>query len=335
MAAADESSTHAAAAEATHIVASTLDELDHDIRQVSCAFLNGDLIDQFAQAVRLRRRVYRLLDENRYPDQSSDLYRFAALLSCLLADASNNLGFPGPAVEQTRAAWTYAEIIGHDSIKAWCRSNQRLLAMRADRSKQAASLAESGLKFAHTPVAQALLHSRSALALAHLGDASGTIGALTAARRAQERSGGHDELFDEVGGMFAFPVAKQSYLAASTLIAVGEPEKAAQEAEQAIELYTTGPPDERAQACEAWAGTHLATSFLIRHQLDGAHQALDPVLDVAPNRRVDWLIPRLATFRAHLERPPFGNSYDAVRLVERMDDYEDGMISKNLPGALA
>ena len=334
MAAADESTTHAAAAEATHIVGSTLEELDHDIRRVAASFLNGDLIEQFSQAVRIRRRVYRYLDASRYPEQSSELYRLAAELSCLLADASNNLGFPGAAVEQTRSAWTYAEIIGHDGIKAWCRSNQSLLAMRVDRPKQAASLAESGLKFARTPIAQALLHSRAALALAHLGDITGTMTALTAARQAQERAGGHDELFDDVGGMFAFPIAKQSYLAASTLIAADEPELAAQEAEQAIHLYTTGPPDERAQGCEASARIDLATSFLIRQQLDGANHALGAVLDVPPNRRVDWLIPRLATFRAHLERPPFSNSYNARRLIERIEDYEDGMISKNLPGTM-
>lgn len=335
MAAADEASAHAAEAEATHIIGSTLEELDREIRQVSASFLNGDLVEQFAQAARIRRRVYRYLDNSRYPEQSSKLYRLAAELSCLLADASNNLGFPGAAVEQTRSAWTYAEIIGHDGIRAWCRSNQSLLALRSDRPKQAAALAESGLRFAHTPVAEALLHSRAAVALAHVGDAAATMAALTAARQAQERADGHDELFNDVGGMFAFPVAKQSYLAASTLIAVGKPDLAAKEAEQAIDMYTTGPPDERAQGCEASAQIDLATSYLIRHQMDGAYHALGPVLDVPPNRRVDWLIPRLETFRDHLVRPPFANSYDARRLVDRVDDYEDGMISRNLPGALA
>jgi GNAT superfamily N-acetyltransferase len=70
-----------------------------------------------------------------------------------------------------------------------------------------------------------------------------------------------------------------------THIHLGHADDAIREASTAINLWTTGPPEECAGSALAVARIDLVTAHLIRSELDAAEHAAKPLLAVAPEQR--------------------------------------------------
>jgi hypothetical protein len=157
---------------------------------------------------------------------------------------------------------------------------------------------------------------------------------LDEARDERERVRGEDELFERIGGMFSCPQAKQSFLAASVYVELGDSRAARREAELCIDLYQNGRPEDRAQGCEASAHVDLATAYLLDRDPSGAASALAPVLNVPLNRRVDWVIPRFETLRATVVSQGLQDSSEAEPLLSGIEEYIDSMSEREVGTAL-
>ncbi|MYW05135.1 hypothetical protein GT354_44065, partial [Streptomyces sp. SID3343] len=138
---------------------------------------------------------------------------------------------------------------------------------------------------------------------ARQGDAPGATAALDAAVRARDGGGA-----DEIGGVFAFPEAKQALYAASTHLHLDRPGPAREAATRALHLYTVGDDRDRSYGDLAGARLDLAAAHLSQGHVEGAADALDPVLDLPPELLISCVRDRCRRIRGalraqHAHRP--------------------------------
>ena len=165
------------------------------------------------------------------------------------------------------------------------------------------------------------LRSMEALACSRLALAGDANEALVAADRACEEARNDDEIHDRTGGMFTSTPAKHAYLAAMTHIHLGHADDAIREASTAINLWTTGPPEECAGSALAVARIDLVTAHLIRSELDAAEHAAKPLLAVAPEQRTTIVLTRLNNLERHLSDNRYVGGAQAERLGGQIEDF--------------
>ena len=335
MAAAHEASEHAGRAEASNVGASALEQLDADATRIAREYVHVPPVPMMVEMLRVRRRVYRLLEGHQKPADTSHLYLLAGTLSGLLANASTDLGHLDAAGEQARAAWAYAELCGHNGLRAWTRGMQALIEYWSERPRRAVMLAQNGHRYAESVTAQVRLHNIEARIWSKLGSSADAERCIRAADAARSNTG-TDELHDETGGVFGFPEAKSHYYAGATYIHLGQAGPALTETQRTIELYSGGPREQRSYGAEAMARVDNAAAQLINGSLDGAGDALRPVLELSSDRRIAQLEERLTGLRRRIAGPEFRDAVEARRLDERIEEFcgtnaATGMLPANPP----
>ncbi|WP_280497840.1 helix-turn-helix domain-containing protein [Nocardia asiatica] len=330
MAAAHEASEHAGKAESTNVGASTLEQLDADVTRIANDYVHIPPVPMMVEMVRVRRRVYRLLEGHQRPADTSHLYLLAGTLSGLLANASTDLGHYDAAGEQIRAAWAYAELCGHNGLRAWTRGMHALIEYWSRRPRRAVQLAQSGQEFAESATAHVRLLNIEARIWSALGSAADTDRCVRAADDAREIAA-TDALHDEVGGVFGFNDAKSNYYAGATYIHLGQAEPALSATQRAIELYSNGPSEQRSYGAEALARVDCAAAHLINGSLDGAAEALQPVLGLDEDKRIAQLEERLTGVRRRIAAPAFRDAIEARRLDERIEEFCGSTAAKSIP----
>ncbi|NKY52498.1 helix-turn-helix transcriptional regulator [Nocardia vermiculata] len=320
MAAAHEASEHAGRAEASNVGASALEQLDADATRIAREYVHVPPVPMMVEMLRVRRRVYRLLEGQQKPADTSHLYLLAGTLSGLLANASTDLGHLDAAGEQARAAWAYAELCGHNGLRAWTRGMQALIEYWSEHPRHAVELAQNGHLYADSVTAKVRLHNIEARIWSKLGSATDAARCIEAAHTARAESG-TDVLHDETGGVFGFPEAKSHYYAGATYIHLGQAESALAETARTIELYSAGPVEQRSYGAEALARVDNAAAQLINGSLDGAGDALRPVLELSENWRIAQLGERLTGLRRRIATPRFQGAVEARHLDERIEEF--------------
>ncbi|WP_081706607.1 DNA-binding transcriptional regulator [Nocardia sp. CNY236] len=320
MAAAHEASEHVGRAESTNVGSTTLEQLDADVARIANDYVRIPPVPMMVEMLRVRRRVYRLLEGHQRPVDTSHLYLLAGTLSGLLANASTDLGHYDAAGEQARAAWAYAELCGHNGLRAWTRGMHALIEYWSGRPRRAVALARNGQEFAESATATVRLLNVEARIWSALGSAADTGRCLRAAAHARELSA-TDTLHDAVGGVFGFTDAKASYYAGATYIHLGEAQPALAATQRAIALYSNGPSEARSYGAEALARVDCAAAHLINGCLDGAAEALHPVLGLHEDMRIAQLEARLSGVRRRIAAPAFRGAVAARQLDERIEEF--------------
>ena len=330
MAAAHEASEHSGRAEGSDIGPSTLDQLDADVERIANDYVRTPPLPMMVEMLRVRRRVYRLLEGRHRPTDTSHLYLLAGSLSGLLANASTDLGYLDAAGEQIRAAWAYAELCEHNGLRSWTRGMHALIEYWSERPHRAVLLAQSGQQYADSATAAMRLHNIEARIWSKIGNPTDTERCVLAAGAAHER-GGTDSLHDGVGGVFGFTEAKASYYAGATYIHLGLAEPALAATERTIELYRTGPARQRSYGAEALARVDSAAAHLINGSLDGAAEVLRPVLALDEDKRIAQLEERLTGLRRRICTPAFWGAATARELDERIEEFCAAAAARSLP----
>jgi tetratricopeptide (TPR) repeat protein len=332
MGAAHEAGRQAEQAAAGDVPAETLEQLHEQVVRLSVGYLSGPMLPMWVELQAVRTRTFELLDRTQRLGQRHDLYLLAGMVSCLLAGTGGDLGYPAAAMEWARAAATYGELIGHDSLRAYATGQLAMFHYLEGNPRRALRHARDAQQFAVEGSAMVRLRGLEALACSRLGDADGTASALMEAELARQRAGAPDELHDRTPGMFTTTPAKLSYMAAMALTNVGDHDRAAEQAQQAIRLYTSGPPEEVAQGAVNVARIDLATAYLARRELDAAQETLTGVLAVAPDERTTIILARIAGLHGRLVTGGFQHDRQATQLAETIEDFRAGAAAHQLPG---
>ncbi|WP_214110070.1 hypothetical protein [Acrocarpospora catenulata] len=295
--AAQEASVHAEEAETSELGTGALERIRTQVVWVGRRYVWETPLPLFVEMRALQEQTRKALERRIHPAQAGELYFLTGALCGLMANASMDMGRRVPADTLARAAWTYGRISGHPSLMGWARGMQASVALWDRRYEDAARYAGDALTHLSTGSGGARLHMLRARACAMLGRSAEARDELARAEHARG-TGGHDELHDEIGGEFAFRPAKQHYYAAVTHLHLGQTPRAIEEARRAIELYAGDERENRSYGCEAMARAHLAIACVLQDDQAGAEEAVAPLLQLPPERRIDSLGATLSASRA-------------------------------------
>ncbi|MFE9812442.1 helix-turn-helix domain-containing protein [Streptomyces sp. NPDC005548] len=254
------------------------------------------------------------------PADRSDLYVAAGRLSGVLSYALLDMGDSEEALEHATAAGRCAEFAGDAELSAWVAGTKSLIARFQGDYGRALEYVRDGYQWvgAGHGSGEARLRCGEAQCLANLGDSRAANHALDGAEAARERIRRPDSL----EGLFGFSRAKQSYYAGSSLIWLQgghDAERAAREALEAISLWQSGPADERSLDDERLAFIYLATARVQLDDVEGAAEALEPVLSLPVEEQISWIVKRADRVAGMLSAPRYAGNRTAVETVEKIN----------------
>lgn len=333
MAAANESAQFAAKAESSNVGPHTLEQLEADIRRIVVSYPNRPVGPLFREVRALRDRAFEFLEGRQPPQYTRDLYVGAGVLCGVLANASFDLGHYDAAKTQSRTAFLFGELAGHNGLRSWVRGLQALISYWDGRPADAVRMAEAGSVFTpESGTAQIRLESIKARAYGQLNRDSDSLAALSAADRLRERLAEGDEL---PGGMMAFPVEKQLFYASSTHLWLAGGQHlgdAEARADEAVGMYEAAPPERRRLGEMSLARMDLAMARLGRGDIDGATTQIHTVLAANARRRTESVDRRIGQFSRQLALHPGAGAPAAIGLRETIIAHQERTPAQLPPG---
>ncbi|MFJ7912671.1 hypothetical protein [Kitasatospora sp. NPDC096204] len=276
-----------ATAEGSSVGSETLGQIHDEVRRLTAAYPKLALPTLLGDLVEVQDLTFRLLEHGRVkPLQARALYLLAGITSGMLAKASHDLGNPSAAMMQARTAFVCADNADHHAMRAWVRSLQSLISYWAGRPGEAAEYAALGQNVAGdvrgtTGVWLACLSAR---AHSLLGDGEATRTAIQRAENA--RAAVEPDDLDAFGGIMTFPVPRQLYYVAEATVQLGQDAALGEsQSEAAVAAYRSASEDEWAFGDQAGAQTDLALARIARGEIEGAAEAVRPVLDLPVEQR--------------------------------------------------
>jgi hypothetical protein len=277
-----------------------------------------------------QRFAFRCLDGPARPDQTRDLYFLTGVICGLLAHAGLDLGQVDAAMTQTRTAVLCADRAGHPGLRTWVRNEQSTIARWAGWHHEA-------LRYTQLAAASPTGHGTAALgravreARAHaaIGNADQAHSALTTAAEARDRIE-PDEL-DAIGGQVTFSPVLGALVAADALSWLHDHAAADRAAADAVALCDAAPNDEIGFGDRAIAHVHHALARVRRADLDGARDALRPVIGLPPNQRVYGVLANLRRIQTALVDPPYHGSPTARDTAAEIEAFAQFPAQTGLP----
>jgi hypothetical protein len=314
---AHDAASHAGDAASQTVPDITLDQLDDDVVALAQAYGRTPPAAGFARARALLKVAQALLDRTQIPRQRTRAYLAAGQAAALLSAAAFDLGSLPTAVQLARTTALYGQVIEHGPLQAYAHGSLALMAYWGGRPTDAVRLIHTAQSFAGLgDTARTRLDVIDARAHAH----AGTPGlAHTAIERIATRTGGaRDDLHDGVGGEFGFPPERVAMSNATTLLLLRDAPGAEAAAEHALALATDPQAGPRVPVATQ-AAIDLARARLMRGELDGAAEALEPAFGVPAEWRIAGALERMAGVRTELSRAQYAGVRTARDLEERIE----------------
>ncbi len=236
--------------------------------------------------IAVRRAVFRLLDSPAHPGQARDLYFLGGIVCSMLAHSSRDLGRPGTSLIYQKTALLCADRAGHPGLRIVVRTEQAATAYwmgRYSESVRFAQLATADIVHVRGSIT-VLPAVQEARAWAAVGNTELTRAALDRGRDIRERITTDD--LDEIGGMMSCSLPEQLGIVAGTAAWLPDAAMAEQAANEAVTALTNAPPADRSFNSEAIARADLALARIRQRALDGALDAVRPILQIPEERRV-------------------------------------------------
>ncbi|MGH3870168.1 MAG: hypothetical protein ACRDSR_01420 [Pseudonocardiaceae bacterium] len=315
--------------EASNVGAETLDQLLDDVRRLVTTYNHQPLPMLLGDLVDTQERAFTRLEGRQRPEQSRDLYLVAGIACGLMAKASHDLGASHDAMTQTRTGYACADNAGHDGLRAWIRGLQAAFTYWSGRLEESLHYAQLGAEAAARSqgTAGVWLASAEARALAALNRLDEAHTALAQAADLRDRVQ-PDEL-DSLGGTCTFSQPRQLYFAAEALSWGGQPEatRAERLALDTLDAYATAPAQDRSFGHEANTRIALAIARVSGSEVDGAAEALAPVLELPPAQRTHGIVTaveRVRTALSALQDP----GRDAIELAGAIEAFTSQRLTR-------
>lgn len=299
----------------------TLEQVYDDLRDLAISYQIRPLGEILGNLVDLQDSVFTLLETRQRPREARQLYVAAGITGGLLAKASHDLGETHAAATQARTAFVCAENADHNGLRAWLRGMQALIAYWAGRHREAIRYAQQGTEYARLSggTGSVWLPVSEARSWAALGNAEQTAAAIQRSEEAAERVR-PDEL-DNLGGICTFGRARQLYYAADAFAWLAdENESAERYGSDAVTAYSARPP-EYAFGDEAGSQSDLAIARINgqRPDVEGAAEALAPVLDLPPSQRINGIVNSTVRVSGAIRRSRAAGTPAADQLQEQIE----------------
>jgi hypothetical protein len=297
-----------------------MEQVYDDVRHVAKAYPQRPLPEILGQLVETQDLVFALLESRQRPEHLRQLYFLGGVTGGLLAKASHDLGNPHAALTQARTAFLCADNADHHGLRAWVRGLQSLVSYWAGNPHDSVRYAQLGAGYAEqaNSTTSVWLPVSEARAWAALGNPEATRAALARAEDAWDNVQNDD--LDDMGGLCTFGRNRQLYYAADALAWLpGEGEQAERYSRQAVDAYADQNHPEWAFGDAAGSHAAMAISRIATGELDGAADALAPVLDLPAERRINGVVH--SARRVHQALRQSGRADDARELQEEIETF--------------
>lgn len=298
-----------------------IEELQDGVAVTAVDYLSSPPGPMMDRAHVLRGEAFeRIRSGHHRPADRSDLYVAAGRLSGVLSYALLDMGDADQAIEHATAAGRCAEFAGDAELSAWVAGTKSLIARFQGDYGRALEYVRDGYQWVGSGhgTGEARLRCGEAQCLANLGNSQAANAALDSADVARDRIRRDDSL----GGLFGFSRAKQCYYAGSSLIWLQgghDAERAAREAIDAIQLWEAGPVEERSLDDERLAYIYLATARVQLDDVEGAAEALAPVLSLPVEEQISWIVKRMDRVAGMLGAPRYAGNQTASETVDQIN----------------
>ncbi|OON75413.1 hypothetical protein B1H18_23220 [Streptomyces tsukubensis] len=313
----------------------TLGFLQDEVARIAAVYQRVPLPTLFPDLSAAQENAFRLIEGGRVrPGQLRQLQVCASLLSWFMAKASHDMGDTHSAMMQARTAGVCAGQAEHPGLLAVVDGVKSLITYWAGRPEDAVFFARKGA--AEHPALRgsvsAWLPALEARAAALLGDAEAVH---EANRRAEDaRSGITPDDLDNLGGVLAFPEAKHGYYTAESRVLLGLSDKETTErADAATAAYQDRTTAHWAFDDEAGSRCNLAIVRLHADSpdsLEGAADAIRPVLDLPPAQRNNGIVVSAGRVAAALAESRAGRSPAGLQLRDEIGQFDTSRLA--LPG---
>ncbi|MGW2911273.1 hypothetical protein ACWC9X_12585 [Streptomyces asoensis] len=270
----------------------TLGLLDDEVRRLVAEYPRVPLSMVWPDLLETQDQVFRLLEGGRVkPSQLRSLNVAGAVLSFLVAKGFNDMEVPHEAMTMTRVAAACARDAEHLGLIALTDGLKSLIAYWADKPEDAYHYASKG-----ADVAAGLRGTVGLWLLGLQSRAAAVLGDEAIVRAANQQATDRRESvvlddLDELGGLLTYAREKQLYyeVESQVLLGNGGPQLIAL-AEEAVSGFSN--PDAPTWAFGDLAGSQcdLALARLVSGDVDGAADALRPVLDLPASHRNNGII---------------------------------------------
>ncbi len=284
-----------AMADATNIGSDSLDQLHSETGRLAIAYLRQPLAEILGDIASLQDHTFSLLEGRQRPRETQDLYVVGGLTSGMLAKAAHDLRDPHLAMTHARTAMLCARNADHSALLAWVHGLQSLITYWADRPREALEYAQAGQEITGVVGTVGVwLASLEARAWSALGNGAESRRAIERAADMREQVTGDD--LDSIGGMCRFSRPRQLYYAADAGISLpgaagtAQDSRSAQYAADAIAAYESAPDADRSFSDEAGSRTALAISRVRAGDIEGASEAVAPVLQLPHGQRIHGIV---------------------------------------------
>lgn len=316
-----------AAADASNIGSESLDQLRSETGRLAVAYLQQPLSQIIGDIVSLQDHTFSLLEGRQRPRETRDLYVVGGLTSGMLAKAAHDLHDPHMAMTHARTALLCARNAEQAALTGWIRGLQSLISYWADRPREALEYSQVGQQIPGlSGSVNVWLASLEARAWSALGNGMASRQAIERAADLRERVVIDD--LDELGGMCYFSLPRQLYYAADAGASLPESQadqdevnaQTAEFASQAIAAYENARPDERSFADEAGSRTDLAVARVRARDLEGAKDAIDPVLNLPVAQRIHGVVSSVINVHRAISAES-GDATIAREIQEEIEEY--------------
>lgn len=284
-----------ATAGSSNIGGESLEQLWAEASRLAIAYPQQPLPVITGDIVSLQDIVFSLLEGRQRPSESRDLYVIGGLASGMLSKAAHDLRDPDTAMTHARTALLCANNADHASLTAWVRGLQSLITYWALRPRESLEYAQLGQQLPGTTGSVTVwLASLEARAWARLGNGTASREAIARASELREQLDRND--LDEIGGMCYFSRPRQLYYASDAGAALpdhddsGLREETEAFASGAIAAYEQAPDNEKSFGDEAGSRTDLAIARARSGNLEGAREAIQPVLNLPVAMRIHGVV---------------------------------------------
>lgn len=299
----------------------SLELIYEEVRDLVRAYPTRPLSEIIGHLASAQDTVFRLLERPQRPTHARQLYFLSAVLGGLLAKASHDLADPHAALAQSRTAWLCAEQADHNGLRAWISGLQSLVCYWARRPHDSIRYAQRGTAYAQRAgsTMNIWLPASEARAWAALGNTEQTHEAITRSEQAWDHV--HPDDLDEMGGIVTFSRARQLYYAADALAWLPrEPSDRADEyARQAVAAYADPADPDWAFGDAAGSRADLAIARIERGEVEGALDAISPVLSLPVEQRINGIVHSVNRVHRALNNSAISSA--SRELQESIEDY--------------
>jgi tetratricopeptide (TPR) repeat protein len=274
-----------------YIADEAIDQFYGDVSYVAMAYPQQPLTSILGDLAAVQDNILTVLDERHRPETSKRLYLLGGVVGGILAKASHDMGDSHGALTHARAGFLCAEHAEHDGLRAWIKGLQSLIAFWAKRPHESLQYAQQGAPYAERSgnTTSVWLPVNEARAWAALGNAAKAQAAIERAEAAWEQA--EPDEIDMLGGICTFGRSRQLYYAADALALLpGQADDAERYSQLALEAYADTTAPDWSFSDQAGSAADLAVARINKGEIEGAAEAIAPVLALPTEQRIHGII---------------------------------------------